>query len=111
MDHPNRTPLTDERIVELYWQRNEQAVEETDFKYKKYLSTVAYNIVHDTQDCEECLNDTYVGAWNAIPPTRPTSLKAFLTTLVRRISINRYHSNQKETFCFVRNDGFAERAG
>ena len=94
MDH-RRTPLADERIVELYWERNEQAVSETDFKYKKYLSTVAYNIVHDPQDCEECLNDTYVGAWNAMPPARPTALKAFLTTIIRRISVNRYHSNRR----------------
>ena len=94
MDH-RRTPLADERIVELYWERDEQAVNETDFKYKKYLSTVAYNIVHDPQDCEECLNDTYVGAWNAMPPARPAVLKAFLTTIIRRISVNRYHSNRR----------------
>ena len=57
---------------------------------------VAYNILRDKQDCEECLNDTYVGAWNAIPPARPHGLKAFLTTVMRRIAINRYHSNRKK---------------
>ena len=87
--------LDDAEIVELYWQRDQTAIAATDTKYKKHLMAVAYNIVHDLQDCEECLNDTYMGAWNAIPPARPTALRAFLTTIMRRIAINRYHSNQK----------------
>ena len=95
-NHTTRAPLDDQAIIELYWQRDEQAIEETDFKYKKYLSVIAYNITHDPQDCEECLNDTYMGAWNAIPPTRPTQFKAFLTTIVRRIAVNRYHSNRRK---------------
>lgn len=88
--------LEDDQIVELYWKRDEKAIEETDLKYKKYLITIAYNIVHDSLDCEECLNDTYIGAWNAMPPAKPTALRAFLTTIMRRIAINRYHSNQKK---------------
>lgn len=56
-----KTPMDDEEIVELYWNRNERAIEETDFKYKKYLFSIAYNIVHDRLDSEECLNDTYLG--------------------------------------------------
>ena len=87
--------MSDEKIVDLYWQRDERAIKETDIKYKKFLLSVAVNIVHDMCDCEECLNDTYMGAWNAIPPARPTALRAFLTTIMRRIAINRYHSNQK----------------
>ena len=90
-----RMPIDDERIVELYWERDEKAIEETDFKYKKYLFSVAYNIVHDRLDCEECLNDTYLGAWNAIPPAKPNVLRAFLTTLIRRLAIKRYHGNLK----------------
>ena len=90
-----RTPMDDEKIVALYWERDEKAIEETDFKYKKYLFSVAYNIVHDRLDCEECLNDTYLGAWNAIPPTKPNVLRAFLTTLIRRLAIKRYHGNLK----------------
>ena len=86
-------PISDEQIISLYWSRNEKAIEETYFKYKKYLFTIAYNIVHDKSDCEECLNDTYLATWNAIPSSRPNMLKAFLTTLMRRIAINRYHSN------------------
>ena len=91
-----RTPMDDDKIVELYWERDEKAIEETDFKYKKYLFSIAYNIVHDRHDCEECLNDTYLGAWNAMPPSRPNVLKAFLTTITRRIAIKRYHSNMRQ---------------
>ena len=91
-----RIPMDDDKIVELYWERNEKAIEETDFKYKKYLFSIAYNVVHDRLDCEECLNDTYLGAWNAIPPTKPSVLKAFLTTIIRRIAIKRYHSNMRQ---------------
>ena len=91
-----KVPMDDEKIVELYWERNEKAIEETDFKYKKYLFSIAYNVVHDRLDCEECLNDTYLGVWNAIPPTKPSVLKAFLTTITRRIAIKRYHSNLKQ---------------
>ncbi|MBE6609874.1 MAG: sigma-70 family RNA polymerase sigma factor [Ruminococcaceae bacterium] len=93
----HKNVLDDKDIVELYWQRDEAAISETDKKYKKYLFTVAYNIVHDTPDCEECLNDTYIGAWNSIPPSRPSVLRAFLTTIMRRIAINRYHSKIKKS--------------
>ena len=51
--------MDDDKIVELYWERDEKAIEKTDFKYKKYLFSIAYNVVHDRLDCEECLNDTY----------------------------------------------------
>ncbi len=91
-----RIPMDDEEIVELYWNRNERAIEETDFKYKKYLFSIAYNIVHDRLDSEECLNDTYLGAWKAIPPSKPNVLMAFLATITRRIAIKRYHSNLKQ---------------
>ncbi len=91
-----KRPMDDDAIVELYWARDEKAIEETDFKYKSYLFSIAYNVVHDRLDCEECLNDTYLGAWNAIPPARPNALKAFLTVIVRRISIKRYHHNLRK---------------
>ena len=91
-----KVPMDDEKIVELYWERDEKAIEETDFKYKKYLFSIAYNVVHDRLDCEECLNDTYRGAWNAMPPSRPNVLKAFLTVITRRIAIKRYHSNSRQ---------------
>lgn len=91
------TPLDDKKIVELYWQRDERAIEETDAKYRKYLLSVSYNILHDVLDCEECLNDTYIGAWNAMPPSKPEVLRAFLVTIMRRIAVNRYHSNRKKS--------------
>ena len=90
------TPLEDDEIIELYWQRNEAAIAETDLKYRKYLFIIAYNILNEKLDCEECLNDTYLGAWNAIPPTRPNVLKAFLTTIIRRTAMKRYqHKNRQ----------------
>ena len=90
------TPLEDDEIIELYWQRNEAAIAETDLKYRKYLFIIAYNILNEKLDCEECLNDTYLGAWNAIPPTRPNVLKAFLTTIIRRTAMKHYqHKNRQ----------------
>lgn len=91
-----KLPMEDTRIVELYWARDEKAIEETDFKYKKYLFSIAQNILCDQLDCEECLNDTYLGAWNAIPPSRPNLLKAFLTTITRRIAIKRYYKKSQK---------------
>ena len=91
-----RSSIKDEAIIELYWMRDQKAIELTDTKYRHYLMSIAYNIVHDKLDCQECLNDTYLGAWNAMPPSRPTVLKAFLTAIMRRIAVNRYHSNQRK---------------
>lgn len=90
------TTMSDEQIVALYWQRDEQAIKETDIKYKRFLLSVAYNIVHDTHDIEECLNDTYIGAWNSIPPARPTVLQAFLATIMRRTAIDRYKAKRRQ---------------
>ena len=96
-NHNVKAPLSDKKIIELYWERNERAIDETDHKYKKYLFSIAYNVLHEKLDCEECLNDTYLGAWNAIPPSRPNVLKAFLATIARRIAIKRYHRNLKKS--------------
>ncbi len=85
-----QTLMADEQIIDLYWQRQENAIQETDKKYGQFLFRIAYNVLHDRQDCEECQNDTYLGAWNAIPPTRPAVLGAFLVQIMRRIAINRY---------------------
>ena len=83
--------LTDEQIIELFWLREEQAIKETDYKYGKYLFKIAYGIVHDRCDSEECQNDTYLGVWNTIPPNRPIVLPAFLTQITKRIAISRYN--------------------
>ena len=87
---------SDEQIAELYWQRDERAIKETDIKYKKFLLSVAYNIVHDTCDSEECLSDTYIGAWNSIPPARQTLLGAFLVTILRRTAIDCYKARKRQ---------------
>ena len=84
-----RVPLGDEEIVALYWARNEDAIKETDYKYGSYLYTIANNILRNDLDSEECLNDTYLGTWNAIPPQRPTMFQAFLSKIMRRIALGR----------------------
>lgn len=86
----------DEEIIRMYWRRDENAIRETDLKYGGYLFAVAYRIVRDRRDCEECLNDTYVGVWEAVPPAWPNALKAFLTTIMRRVAINRYHAGLRK---------------
>lgn len=91
-----RPPIDDGEIIELYFARDERAIVETDKKYRKYLFTVAYNILYSKGDCEECLNDTYLGVWNAIPPECPSYLKAFLTVIVRRVSINKYNEATRQ---------------
>ena len=83
--------IGDEALIEMFWQRDEQAIKETERKYGKLLYHIAYGILHDESDCEECRNDAYLGVWNAIPPTRPRVFKAFIAQVVRRIAINRYN--------------------
>ena len=79
--------LSDDEIIALYWARNENAIKHTDEKYRAYLLTVANNILQDMQDSEECLNDTYLAAWNTIPPERPYLLKAYLSAIIRNQSL------------------------
>lgn len=80
--------MQDEKIVELYWQRNESAIEETQNKYDHYLTKIAYNILADFEDSREGVNDTYLAAWNSIPPHKPSILSTYLGKLTRRISID-----------------------
>ena len=95
--HDNRPLLDDERIVALYWQREEKAIAETDRKYGKYLLTIAYNILHNDPDSEECLNDTYLGTWNAIPPAKPTLFQVFLSKIMRNTAVVRYKKNHAKS--------------
>ncbi len=88
--------LEDEEIIALYFARDGQAIDETRKKYENYLFTVAYNILGNKRDCEECLNDAYLHTWQAIPPARPQVLKAFLSTILRRVAVNRYHHNRRK---------------
>ena len=87
--------MTDDRIVELFWQRDERAIAETQNRYGQYLRTVAGGILADESACEEVVNDTYVKAWNCIPPQRPDTLKGFLARITRQISINRLKENTR----------------
>ena len=82
--------MDDEKIIALYWERNENAIRETEAKYGKYCYAIAYNILHSREDADECVNDTWYGAWDAMPPERPTKLRWFLARITRNIAIDRY---------------------
>lgn len=84
---------TDEEILDLYFARDEDAISQTDRKYRPYLYTIAYNIVHDEGDSEECLDDTYMRTWNTIPPTRPSIFRVFLAKVTRNTAVDRYREN------------------
>ena len=88
--------MDDLRIIELYFERDEQAIKETDSKYGKLCHSIAYNILNNREDSEECVNDTYVGVWNAIPPTRPNNFMAFICKIVRNLSLKRLEFTKRE---------------
>lgn len=83
--------MEDSAIVELYFARSEQAITETDMKFGRYCTVIAYNILHNNEDSEECKNDTFVKAWNAIPPKKPDNLRAYLGRIARNIALNMYN--------------------
>ncbi len=85
--------MDDEAIIELYFARSERAIQETDAKYGPACRALSRQIVGDRRDAEECVNDAYLGAWNAIPPARPHPLLTFLCKIVRHISISRWRAN------------------
>ena len=85
--------MNDERIIELFFERSEQAIKELDKKYGRVCHTVSYNVLNNRQDAEECVNDAYLGTWNAIPPAKPNPLLAFVCKIVRNISLKRYEQN------------------
>lgn len=93
--------MEDSGIVGLYFERSERAIQETDKKYGAFLTKVAYNILRDMSDCEEIVNDTYMGAWKAIPPTRPDNFKHFLARITRNLSFDRLdysHAAKRQAF-------------
>ena len=85
--------MDDAKIVQLYWDRNEQAISVTANKYGNYCTSIAINILGNREDAEECVNDTYMNAWNSMPPHRPNILSTFLGKIVRNLSFNRYKHN------------------
>ena len=82
--------MEDAQILDLYFARSEQAIKETDLKFGRYCLTIAYNILHNNEDSEECKNDTYIKAWNAIPPKKPENFRAYLGKIARNIALNMY---------------------
>ena len=88
--------MEDEKIVSLYWDRDETAIRETEVKYDRYLTKIAYNILADREDSRESVNDTYLAAWNSIPPHRPGVLSTYLAKLTRRISIDRFRYRTRD---------------
>lgn len=89
--------VEDNQIVSMYWDRDEAAIRETESKYGHYLQKIAFNILNNTEDSRESVNDTYLAAWDSMPPHRPNVLSAYLAKLVRRISIDlfRYRTRDK----------------
>lgn len=102
--------MDDSGIIELFFERSEQAIAELKLKYGGIIKKLAENILRDKQDAEECVNDTYFDMWNAIPPQRPNSLMAFVCRIARNISLDRfrYNSSQKRGAYTVCLDELAE---
>ncbi len=88
--------MDDKQIVELYWQRDEHAIEATAAKYGPYCMKISRNILEDRADSEENVNDTYLHAWNAMPPQRPAILQAFLGKIARNLALNRYKAKSAQ---------------
>ena len=88
--------MNDKQIVDLYWERSESALSETANKYGRYCHFIAFNILHNNEDSEECVNDTYLRAWNSMPPHRPNMLSTFLGKITRNLSLNRYEQYTAE---------------
>lgn len=86
--------IGDEKIIEMFFERSEQGIRELDNKYGKICHNLSYNIVSSRQDAEECVNDAYLGAWNAIPPAQPNPLLADLCKIVRNISLKIYYRKE-----------------
>ena len=82
--------MTDKEIIALYFKRSENAIEQTDVKYGKLCHSISINILNDTRDSEECVNDTWLRAWGAIPPKRPAMLRTFLGKITRNLALNRW---------------------
>ena len=90
--------MDDKEIIELYWNRDEQAIVQTAIRYGKLCQQVALNIVGNRSDAEECVNDTYLRLWNRIPPERPLSLGSFISRITINIAIDRYRSTHSKGF-------------
>ncbi|MCM1189924.1 MAG: RNA polymerase sigma factor [bacterium] len=88
--------MKDDEIIALYLDRNETAIAATSDKYGSYCHSISYNILHDSEDAKECVNDTWLGAWKSIPPHRPNRLSTYLGKITRNLSLNRFRQYNAE---------------
>lgn len=88
--------MDDARIVSLYWERDERAIEESESKYGGYCHAIAYRILTDREDADESVNDTWLAAWESMPPHRPSVLAAYLGKITRRVSLNRRRDRNRD---------------
>lgn len=88
--------MEDSAIVDLYWQRSDRAIPETEIKYGRYCHTIAYNICSNNEDAEECVNDTWFRAWNLMPDKRPSVLASFLGTISRNLALDRFRRRKRK---------------
>lgn len=90
------TSMEDCKIVDMYWDRDECAIAESDKKYGRMLNSLSFSLLSSREDAEECVNDTYIDAWNSMPTARPDNLGAFLSKITRRISIDRHRQKHRQ---------------
>ena len=88
--------MTDEAIVDLYWQRHEDAITQSSYKYGKRCNSTAFSILQSSEDAEECVNDTYLRAWNLMPDQRPKFLGAFLVKITRNLALDKFRRNKAQ---------------
>lgn len=88
--------MEDSAIVDLYWERSERAIDETDRKYGRYCGAIAFNILKNREDSDECVSDTYLKAWYAMPEERPNLLGAFLGKITRNLSLNKWRASRAQ---------------
>lgn len=88
--------MEEKQIIDLYWARSERAIDETARKYGKFCHSIAFNILANRQDSEECVSDTYLQAWNVIPPRRPNKLSAFLGKITRNLALKKYEKSNAQ---------------
>ena len=88
--------MNDNEIIGLYWERKETAITASTDKYGNYCHSISYNILHNNEDAEECVNDTWLGAWKSIPPHRPERLSTFFGKITRNLSLNRFKKYSAE---------------
>ena len=88
--------MEDSEIVSMYWDRDEQAINQTKLKYNSYIKKISYNILANIEDCKEVINDTYLAAWNSMPKNRPNILSTYLGKITRQISIDVFRKNHSK---------------